>query len=203
VIAPSPAESFSARWAPESELEGETARPGRVKKPEASKGSWKVLVKDSLTIEPESVAMVNAIVKGISSNDAMYFDVIPLNRGPNAFVSASSGIVLIDDAGCFRVKLANAAERRISVKSGELLGHLSIARDSLESSANLSEAERALFYNQASLLAVLVPSLDARPEKNLFTLETPGIVSEDSESAGWGPKTTEPAPDQIYSLDKL
>ena len=50
---------------------------------------------------------------------------------------------------------------------------------------------------------VLVPSLDARPEKNPFTLETPGIESEDSESAGWGPKTTEPTPDQIYSLDKL
>jgi len=50
---------------------------------------------------------------------------------------------------------------------------------------------------------VLVPSLDARPEKNLFTLETPGIESEDSESAGWGPKTTEPAPNQIYSSDKL
>ena len=129
----------------------------------------------------------------------MYFDAIPLNRGPNAFVSASSGIVLVDDAGCFQVKLANAAERCISIKSGELLGHFLIARDSLESSANLSEAEQALFYNQASLLAVLVPSLEARPEKNPFTLENPGIESEDSESAGWGPKTTEPAPDQIYS----
>ena len=29
------------------------------------------------------------------------------------------------------------------------------------------------------------------------------MASEDSESAGWGPKTTEPAPDQIYLLDKL
>ena len=161
VIAPSPAESFSTRWAPESELESEIARPRRVKKPEASKGSWKVLVKDSLTIEPESVATVNTIIKGVSSDNAMYFDVIPLNQGPNAFISASSGIVHIDDAGCFQVKLANATERCISVKSRELLGHLSIARDSLESSANLSEAERALFYNQASLLAVLVPSLDA------------------------------------------
>ena len=147
VIAPSPAESFSARWAPESELEGETARPGRVKKPEASKGSWKVLVKDSLTIEPESVAMVNAIVKGVSSDEAMYLDAVPLSCGPNVFVSALSGIVETNNAGCFRVKIANAAERRISVKSGELLGHLSKAKDSLESSANLSEAERALFYN--------------------------------------------------------
>ena len=76
VIAPSPAESFSARWAPESELESKTARPGRVKKPEASKGPWKVLVKDSLTIEPESVVTVNAIVKGVSSDDAMYFNAI-------------------------------------------------------------------------------------------------------------------------------
>ena len=73
----------------------------RVKKPEALKGPWKVLVKDSLTIEPESVVTVNAIVKGISSNEAMYFDAIPLNRGPNAFVSASSGIVQTDNAGCF------------------------------------------------------------------------------------------------------
>ena len=50
---------------------------------------------------------------------------------------------------------------------------------------------------------VLVPNLDAQPEKNPFTLETPGIVSEDSESASWGPKTTEPMPDQIYLSDKL
>ena len=80
-----------------------------------------------------------------------------------------------------------------------MLGYLSNAKDSLE----LSEAEQALFHNQASLLTVLVPNLDARHEKNPFTLETPGTVSEDSESAGWGPKTTEPAPDQIYSSDKL
>ena len=111
------------------------------KKLEASKGPWKVLVKDSLTIEPESVVMVNAIIKGVSSDEAMYLDVIPLNCGPNAFVSASSGIVQTNNAGCFQVKIANAAEQRISVKSGELLGHLLNARDSLESSANLSEAE--------------------------------------------------------------
>ena len=106
VIAPLPAESFSARSAPESELESETARPVRVKKPEASKGPWKVLVKDSLTIEPESVATVNAIIKGVSSDEAMYFDTIPLNRGPNTFVLASSGIVQTDIAGGFRVKIA-------------------------------------------------------------------------------------------------
>jgi hypothetical protein len=60
VIAPLPAESFSTRWAPESELEGKTSCPICTKKLEASKGSWKVLVKDNLTIEPESVATVNA-----------------------------------------------------------------------------------------------------------------------------------------------
>ena len=141
VIAPSPAESFSARWAPESKLEGETACPMCAKKQEASKGPWKVLVKDSLTIEPESVAMVNAIVRGVSSDEAMYLKAIPLNRGPNAFISALSGIVQADNAGCFRVKIANAAEQYISVKSGELLGHLLNAKESLESSANLSEAE--------------------------------------------------------------
>ena len=93
VIAPSPAESFSARWAPESELEGETSRPVCTKKLEASKGPWKVLVKDNLTIEPESVAMVNAIIKGVSSDKAMYLNAIPLYRGPNVFISALSGIV--------------------------------------------------------------------------------------------------------------
>ena len=81
VIAPSPAESFSTQWAPESEPEGETSCPIRTKKLEASKGPWKVLVKDNLTIEPESVAMVNAIVKRVSSDEAMYLDTIPLNRG--------------------------------------------------------------------------------------------------------------------------
>ena len=29
------------------------------------------------------------------------------------------------------------------------------------------------------------------------------MASGDSESTGWGPKTTEPLPDQIYSSDKL
>ena len=85
----------------------------------------------------------------------------------------------------------------------ELLGHLSNTKDSLESSVNLSEAERALFYNQASFLTVLVPSLDARPKQNPFTSEAPGIASEDSESTSWGPKTAEPLPDQIYLSDKL
>ena len=101
VIAPSPAESFSAQWAPESKLESETTRPMRTKKLEVSKGPWKVLVKDSLTIEPESVVTVNAIVKGVTSDEAMYLDVIPLNCGPNAFILASSGIVQTNNAGCF------------------------------------------------------------------------------------------------------
>ena len=133
----------------------------------------------------------------------MYLDAIPLNNGPNVFVSASSGIVEMDNMGCFRVKIANAAECCISVKSGGLLGHLSNAKNSLKSSANLSEAEWALFHNQVSLLAVLVPSLDTQPEQNPFTSEVPGMALEDSESASWGPKTTEPSPDQIYSSDKL
>ena len=100
-----------------------------------------MLVKDNLTIEPESVAMVNAIVKGVPSDEAMYLDVIPLNHGPNVFVLASSGIVEMDNTGCFWVKIANATEHHISIKSGELIGHLSNAKDSLKSFANLSEAE--------------------------------------------------------------
>jgi len=203
VLAPSLAESFSASWAPEGELEDKALRTVHKGKQEAPKGPWRVLIKDNLIIEPESVATINAIVKGIPSNETMYLDAVPLNRGPNAFVSASSGVVELDGKGCFLVKVANTAERRISARSGELLGRLSIAKDSLRTALDLSKKEQALFYNQASLLAVLVPGLDARSEQNPFASGNPPTSSEDSESAGWGPKTTEPSPDQIYSLDML
>ncbi len=203
VLAPSLAESFSAHWAPESELGKKASRAVTKGKQEASQGPWKVLVQEGLTIEPESVATIIVTAKGAPRNEVMYLDAVPLNRGPNSFVSAPPGIVDLDGKGTFQIKVANATERRICVRSGELLGYITIAKSSLQAAVDLSEKERALFERHASLLAILVPDLDARREQNPFASENHDMVSEDSESAGWGPKTTEPSPDQVYSSEKL
>src|SRR6266849_2227505 len=203
VLAPSLAESFSAHWAPESELGKKASRAVTKGKQEASQGPWKVLVQEGLTIEPESVATIIVTAKGAPRNEVMYLDAVPLNRGPNSFVSAPPGIVDLDGKGTFQIKVANATERRICVRSGELLGYITIAKSSLQAAVDLSEKERALFERHASLLAILVPDLDARREQNPFASENHDMVSEDSESTGWGPKTTEPSPDQVYSSEKL
>ena len=85
--------------------------------------------------------MVRASMKGANKNETMYFDAIPLNHGPNAFVSTSSGIVELDNEGCFLVKIANVAKHHVSIRIGELLGHISVAKDSLQMPMDLSEKE--------------------------------------------------------------
>ena len=49
------------------------------------------------------------------------------------------GIVELDSEGCFQIKLANTTQRRIRVRSGELLGHLTKALDTLSMEESITK----------------------------------------------------------------
>ena len=75
----------------------------------------------------------------------------------------------------------------------------------LKSAKELSEEERITFLSRATQLAMLVPNLDrvrevpAEKEPTHETYSDP----EGTEHLGWGPKTTDPGPDQVYPSAEL
>jgi hypothetical protein len=135
----------------------------------------------------------------------MYLEAIPLKRGSDSFISAPQGLVDLDENGCFQIKVTNMTSRRICVRSRELLGHLFKAKDTLKSAKELSEEDQIAFLSRATQLTTLMSNLDrvkeAPPEKEPAL----GTYSdlEGTEHLGWGPKTTDPGPDQVYPSDKL
>ncbi len=203
VLAPTPAESFSTRWAPESELATKTFHLASPRKQEVSCRPWKVLAKNDLTIKPKSAATLTAVSKGAPREEPLYLDAVPLNCGPGSFVSAPHGIVDMEDKDSFLTKVANTTERRVRVRRGELLGYVTRAKDTLQTAASLSEEERAHFDSQAGQLTILVPILDVQREQISLATERPAPESQNTKTAGWGPKTTEPTPDQFYSSERL
>jgi hypothetical protein len=134
----------------------------------------------------------------------MYLEAIPLKCGSDSFISAPSGLVDLDEDGCFQIKIANTTQHNIHICAGELLGCLTKASDTLKSIKDMTKLELSAFHDCASQLAMLILNLDAlsvtsreKPNSDEF------LESEDMEHLGWGPKTTDPGPDQVYPSDKL
>jgi hypothetical protein len=109
----------------------------------------------------------------------------------------------MEDKDSFLTKVANTTERRVRVRRGELLGYVTRAKDTLRTAASLSEEEWAHFDSQAGQLTILVPILDVQREQISLATERPAPESQNTKTAGWGPKTTEPTPDQFYSSERL
>jgi hypothetical protein len=66
----------------------------------------------------------------------------------------------------------------------------------------MTKPELSTFHDCMSQLAMLIPNLDtlsitSRENSDEF------LESEDMEHLGWGPKTMDPGPDQVYPSDKL
>jgi hypothetical protein len=158
-------------------------------------------VKHSLLIQPESITTVS---RGAPSQDTMYLEAIPLKCGSNSFISAPSGLADLDDDGCFQIKVANTTQYNIHIPAGELLGCLTKASNSLKSIKAMTKLELSTFHDRASQLATLIPNLDALSVTSKEKLNSDeSLESEDTEHLGWGPKTTDPRPSQVYPSDKL
>jgi hypothetical protein len=169
------------------------------------KEKWNAVAKYNLTLNPESIATVTVVAKGAPHEGTMYLEAIPLMRGSDSFISTPHGIVKLESDSSFQVQVANTTGRRICIRTGELIGHLFDAINMLKSAKELSETELREFTNHAAQLTTLIPSLDTM---NGITPQDPASLSQevepiDTEHLGWGPKTTEPGPDQIYPSKRL
>ena len=146
----------------------------------------------------------------------MYLKGISLKQGSNSFVQVPNGLVNLDMSDCFQVKIANMTSRQIIVQAGELLGHLYKACDSLKAIADATPLEIKTFEAKASHLANLANKLDPQnlpsetiPQasgstlSHMPTLEFIDPDTAETEHLGWGPKTSDPGPNQIYHLDQL
>jgi hypothetical protein len=75
----------------------------------------------------------------------------------------------------------------------------------LKSPSKLSEPELVAFTDHAAQLATLIPNLETLSD--VTSMETSSQFQEveprDTEHLGWGPKMTEPGPNQIYPSAKL
>ena len=145
---------------------------------------------------------LTAVSKGAPKDEPLYLDAIPLNRGPDSFIAAPHGIVDMDNKFSFPIKIANTTECCICIHMPWGAAWLCHQSQRCTPIASLSESKQVHFDSQASQLAVLVPLLDARKEQNLTT-ENAAPEFEETKTAGWGPKTTEPLPNQFHSSDKL
>jgi hypothetical protein len=201
----SPPMETSAQWSPDKNEESQASLLSR-KRTESSRKQWNAVAKHDLMLEPESIATVTAISRGIPCRKDMHLEAIPLKRGSDSFISAPHGIVNLSEDDSFQIKVANTTKQRVLLRAGNLLGSLTKASCALKSSHNLPKEELDKFMNQATQLAVLVPGLDSLsktvPDRTVQepveTVEPP-----DAEHLGWGPKTTDPGPDHIYLPKEL
>jgi hypothetical protein len=84
-----------------------------------------------------------------------------------------------------------------------LVGLLSKTSATLKTSHDLTEAELKSFKDKAALLAVLVPTLSYSPDSVAREMPMGEQAPVDAERLHWGPKTTDPGPDQTYPSKKL
>ena len=89
-------------------------------------------------------------------------------------------------------------------KAGKLLGHLRRAQDTLKAHKQMMPQEQDEFTKWTACLATLVLNLDA------WTRPPPSDLAhgredqpQNPESLGWGSKTADPGPDQVYPSDQL
>jgi hypothetical protein len=169
------------------------------------KEKWNAVAKYDLMLNPKSIATVTVVTRGAPHEGTMYLEAIPLMRGSDSFISAPHGIVELESDSSFQVQVANTTGRRIRIRAGELVGHLFKAVNMLKSANKLSETELRKFTSHTVQLATLIPSLDTM---NSIAPQDPSSLSQevepiDTEHLGWGLKTTEPGPDQIYPSKRL
>ena len=67
----------------------------------------------------------------------------------------------MSDDGSFQVKLVNLTNQSIVVRASELIGHLHMARDTLQAREQMTPRELDEFAQRTACLATLVPNLDA------------------------------------------
>lgn len=85
-----------------------------------------------------------------------------------------------------------------------LLGIATRIEDTLKLKHELSEAEVETFLAQAALFTTVTSKLDKLPDSSgseAGALEE--AQQQEIKQLGWGPKTTDPGPDQIYPSNKL
>lgn len=195
-----PTETFTARWS--SESTPAKAKTTSSKRPsEGKRTQWNVVAKEKLTIQPKSIATIMVVSRGVPCDEAMYLEGIGLKRGSDSFVQVPDGLVNLDPQSRFQVKIANTTNRRIIVKSGELVGHLYRASRTLKATTDLSKPEIEAFSKRASYLAALIPKLDSLNEEatdepssnqeyaSAVSEEIEEVEPTDTEHLGWGPKT--------------
>ena len=138
-----------------------------------------------------------------------------MKRGSDAFIQVPNSLVEPEVDGQFQVKIANMTNRKIIVRAGELLRHLHEAEEVLKTAVDFMEQELEAFLIRADTLTMLIPKLNThykaattnhvQPTKDsdkASSLEQE-VEPADNEHLGWGPKTADPGPDQIYPSAKL
>jgi hypothetical protein len=123
---------------------------------------WNAIAKQQLMIHPESIATITVVSQCAPSEEAMYLEGIALKRGSDSFVQVPDRLIDLDANDSFQVKIANTMSRRIIVRSGELLGHLYKACDTLKAVVDTSPLEIRAFEARASHLANLANKLNPR-----------------------------------------
>jgi hypothetical protein len=141
-----PTETFSAQWSPEKNKRS-LASSSSKKKMESSKKQWNAIAKHDLVLEPESIATVTTISRGIPCREDMYLEAVPLKRGSNSFISTLHGIASLNEDDSFQIKVVNTTKRRVLLCTGNLLGFLAKASRALKSSHNLPKEELDKFKN--------------------------------------------------------
>ena len=168
---------------------------------------WSVIAKQDMWLPPESIVTVPITSTGAPTNESMFMEATSLDRGGDSFISTPHGLVILDGTNSSLVKMANTTNKTVLLRSGELIGRISQAEDSLKKTNQASKAELDLFTTKAAQLAALVPILNAMPltpEVNDIRLRVAEKAqSSENEETNWGPKTTDLGPDQIYPSDKL
>jgi hypothetical protein len=154
-----PREAFTASWTP---ARASTLKPKPVAKSSSKEKRvrWNAIAKQQLTICPELIATITVVSQGAPSEEAMYLEGIALKRGSDSFVQVPDGLINLDANDSFQVKIANTTSRRIIVRSGELLGHLYKACDTLKAVADTLPPEIRAFEARASHLANLANKLN-------------------------------------------
>jgi hypothetical protein len=132
-----PREAFTASWNPAPQLL-KKATPVTKSPSEGKHSQWNAILKYQLTIQPESIATITAVSRGAPHKGAMYLEGIGLKRGSDSFAQVPDGLVGLDANECFQVKIANTTTRRIIVRSGELLGHLYKADNTLKAATDMT-----------------------------------------------------------------
>jgi hypothetical protein len=149
VPGPAPTETFTVRWTPETTAAKAKSVP--TKRPAKDKRTqWNVVAKQQMIIQPESIATITAVSRGAPEDATMYLEGIGLKRGSDSFIQVPDGLVDLDTDGCFQVKIANTTTRQIIVRSGELLGHIYRANQTLKTAADMTKQEIDEFTARAT-----------------------------------------------------